>query len=450
MTAHLICVMSFFVLGGDPVYAGNPPVAAEGAAAAPYFVGPPQAMFAPPPPTPPPPAPPPVAPGAISAPQAPPVQAAAYGAAPPANEYGPGSAVPAAPPAGVQYFSLDELEAEMKKLAWTKGDFTITPYGILWANWVEETGRTDPGNYPLYVQRPREDANGDCFVDARSTRLGFDILGPQIPLFGGAQTGGKIEFDFQRQIDVENKSTVLLRHAYIEVKDDDARLLAGQTWDVISPLYPGVLFYSVGWDAGNIGYRRPQFRAERRFECSDTFAPIAQGSLNTCAPTDVSGTPETYEALSSDWPILEGRLATQLGPARTGMSSLGVRRLQPRGRVDLRLPREHAHQSQPVRLHGDRRAPPHVVAERRHARADHALLRRSGGIVHGREPRPLLRRRGPERGHRLVHRPRRGVPPGVRRRHPFARRLGRRSGTTGRRGCTATSATRSTILSIRT
>ena len=28
-------------------------------------------------------------------------------------------------------------------------------------------------------------------------------------------------------------------------------LLAGQTWDVISPLNPGMLMYSVGWDAGN-------------------------------------------------------------------------------------------------------------------------------------------------------------------------------------------------------
>ena len=55
----------------------------------------------------------------------------------------------------------------------------------------------------------------------------------------------------------------LLRHAYAEVKDDDFRLLAGQTWDVISPLFPSMLMYSVGWDAGDIGYRRAQVRGER-------------------------------------------------------------------------------------------------------------------------------------------------------------------------------------------
>ena len=51
----------------------------------------------------------------------------------------------------------------------------------------------------------------------------------------------------------------------LEVKDDDFRFLVGQTWDVISPLYPGMLMYSVGWDGGNIGYRRAQVRGERYF-----------------------------------------------------------------------------------------------------------------------------------------------------------------------------------------
>ena len=156
---------------------------------------------------------------------------------------------PAAQPEGVHYFTFDELKMEMQKLAWTKGDYTIVPYGILWANAVEETGRTTPGNYTLYVSRPRENDNADCYVDARSTRLGIDVLGPQIPFFDCAQSGGKVEVDFQRMIDVENKPSLLLRHAYLEVKNQDFRLLAGQTWDVISPLCPGVLFYSVGWDA---------------------------------------------------------------------------------------------------------------------------------------------------------------------------------------------------------
>jgi hypothetical protein len=36
--------------------------------------------------------------------------------------------------------------------------------------------------------------------------------------------------------------------------------LAGQTWDVVSPLYPTVESESVMWNAGNLGDRRPQAR----------------------------------------------------------------------------------------------------------------------------------------------------------------------------------------------
>jgi hypothetical protein len=290
MAVHLICVLGLTIFAADPMApAGSPaqvnspgPVFSFGAAGDPLLA------------------------------QAAPLPPAGDAALVPVVDV-PAGNTPAIAPEGVHYFTLDELRAEMRKFAWTKGDFTIVPYGILWANLVEETGRTYPGNYPLYVSRPREDANADCYVDVRSTRLGIDVLGPQIPCLDCAQSGGKVEIDFQRQIDVENKPSLLLRHAYVEVKNDDFRLLAGQTWDVISPLTPGVLFYSVGWDAGNIGYRRPQFRAERYLRASDTCEFVAQGSLNTIAPTDTAGTAETYTALPSDWPILEGRLAMVLG-----------------------------------------------------------------------------------------------------------------------------------------
>ena len=297
MTASLACVMGFLMLGGDPMQPNAPLAPSDNAGAAYSFAGPGTPMFVGPPPAP-------------AVPDGPMIVPPGY--------MTPGAA-PAGQPDGVQFFSFDELKAEMKKLSWTKGDYTITPYGILWANLVEETGRTNPGNYPLYVARPREDANSDCYIDARSTRLGFDVLGPQVPMLWGAQVGGKVEIDFQRQIDTENKPSLLLRHAYVEVKDDDFRLLAGQTWDVISPLNPGVLFYSVGWDGGNIGYRRPQFRAERYLTVSDTVQVIAQGSLNTCSPTDTSGTATTYTAMSSSWPVLEGRIATRLGPRGDGL-----------------------------------------------------------------------------------------------------------------------------------
>jgi len=237
----------------------------------------------------------------------------------------PSAALPGPAPAPQEdYFSLDELKTEMKKLAWTKGDFTITPYGILWANMTWETSHSVYGDYVLYVARPKNNDNEAFDVDGKSTRLGFDLLGPRVSFFGDAQTGGKVEIDFQGNFIVENKGGLLLRHAYVEVKNDEYRLLAGQTWDVISPLYPGVLFYSVGWYGGNIGYRRAQVRGERYLALSDNVLITAQGSLNEDLLSDTLPTVAPFSVDHSGWPVLEGRLAATLGPRGQGYHPIEV------------------------------------------------------------------------------------------------------------------------------
>ena len=171
---------------------------------------------------------------------------------------------PAAAPGDVHYFSLDELRAEMQKLAWTKGDYHHRP---VWHP-LGQSGRGDGADLSRATIRSTcrgrgTDENGDCYGRCPLHTPGIRPARSADRLPRRCPDGGKVEIDFERTIDVENKSSVLLRHAYVEVKNDDFRLLAGQTWDVISPLCPGVLFYSVGWDGGNIGYRRPQFRGER-------------------------------------------------------------------------------------------------------------------------------------------------------------------------------------------
>jgi hypothetical protein len=214
-----------------------------------------------------------------------------------------------------------DVQGEVKTLAWHKGDFTVVPYGILWGNTVYSTQRTDPGSYTLWADSKSLENGDECIVDGRNTRFGIDVLGPRIPMLGCAQTGGKIEIDFQGTCDVtDNKGGVLLRHAYVEVKNEDFRLLAGQTWDVISPLNPGMLMYSVGWEAGNIGYRRAQFRAERYVAISDTQLLTLQGSI------DENSCPDAFTGFTSDpssWPLLEGRVALTFGD-RTGPDVLPV------------------------------------------------------------------------------------------------------------------------------
>lgn len=233
------------------------------------------------------------------------------------------TAMEAAPaPAQEQFFTMDEIRGEMKKLAWKKGDFSIVPYGILWGNMAFNSERVSPGSYALFVQSASLQPESEFLVDARNTRLGIDVAGPQVPCLDCAPSGGKVEVDFQNSVlSTENKGTLLLRHAYLEAKNEEFRLLFGQTWDVISPLNPGMLMYSVGWDGGNIGYRRAQLRGERFLAFSDTSLVTAQLSANQTVFED--GT-TTIRGEAPNWPIMEGRVAWTLGQRGKGCRPITI------------------------------------------------------------------------------------------------------------------------------
>ena len=232
---------------------------------------------------------------------------------------------PAAVAGESDVFTWSELQAEMKKLTWKKGDFKITPYGAFWADMIYASARTNPGAYTLYVYSPETHGEDAFIIDARRSRFGLDLEGPRIPFFNCAKSFAKVEIDFQGSFVTENKAGVLLRHAYWETKDDDFRFLVGQTWDVISPLYPSTLNYSVGWLAGNIGYRRAQFRYERYYRYSDTCLMQFQGSLNQNIVPDFATTTGVVRE-PTDWPVIEGRVGFVLGPQGKGClpTKLGV------------------------------------------------------------------------------------------------------------------------------
>lgn len=241
------------------------------------------------------------------------------------------AAVPAtveSPAMGVGGVTMPEVQSEVKRLMWTKGDFKVVPYGWLWGNSVYSTERTNTGSTTFFVESATKQGESEFIVDARNTRVGLDVVGPRIPLLGCALSGGKVEIDFQgATTNTENKAAVLLRHAYCEVKNDDFRILAGQTWDIISPLYPGMIMYSIGWDGGDIGYRRAQIRGERFLTVSDTTLITFQSSINqnvfTDSITNGQGKGYTVKGEPSSWPIVEGRVGVTLGE-RKGPDALPI------------------------------------------------------------------------------------------------------------------------------
>ena len=104
-----------------------------------------------------------------------------------------------------------------------------------------------------------------------------------------------------------------MRHAWAKLAWDDFYILAGQTADIISPLFPSVNADLVMWGAGNLGDRRPQFQFG--------FTPRVGGGIfsalleigvtgaNDNQNLDAAASGVTYfDGLSSGVPTLQGRL----------------------------------------------------------------------------------------------------------------------------------------------
>ena len=197
-----------------------------------------------------------------------------------------------------------EQDAEEKKLVWS--NLEIQLYGHIKADASYDNSRTTPGNYVLWVDSEATNNDDDEFnLTANETRLGMRIRGPEE---GVIQTSGRIEFDFYGNYAAENKAKIQMRHAYLQMNWPDKlfSVLAGQTSDVFSPLAPSTLNYTVLWDAGNIGYRRPQIRLTKNFPL-DTNAEIKlQGAVaRTIGTTSALTGSESGE--DAGFPSIQGR-----------------------------------------------------------------------------------------------------------------------------------------------
>ncbi|MBU0754850.1 MAG: hypothetical protein KJ645_06890 [Planctomycetes bacterium] len=184
---------------------------------------------------------------------------------------------------------LDRIQKDNK---WLSGDthpvtssMDLQLYGYIKLDAAYDTTQITDGNTAYYVQS-RSTANrrdDQMNITARQTRLGLKLKGPD---FGEATTSGQVEIDFYDG-GAENKAEPYMRHAYMKLEwpKDDFHILAGQYWDVISPLVPTTLFYHVQWLAGDIGYRRPQIRIHKGFGNFALTGAISRtiGTANTVA-----------------------------------------------------------------------------------------------------------------------------------------------------------------------
>lgn len=159
-------------------------------------------------------------------------------------------------------------------------------YGFLRLDTDIDSERPNAPQTPLYIASAdpklggKPDA-GNFSLHPRLTRFGVDYTGPEVASLDDAQLSGKLELDFENG-GSESRQIIRIRHAYLQVQKDDFTILAGQTWDVFSPLYPTVNNDTLMWNAGNLGDRRPQFRV--------SYDPrIGRGRLSISSAAGLTG-----------------------------------------------------------------------------------------------------------------------------------------------------------------
>ena len=192
----------------------------------------------------------------------------------------PSAAEPAPAPAPAAPEATAAFEPGKKPL-WSTLDIQFYGYIKLDAAW--DSSGVFPGDYVLYTREGRE-GDDEFNLTAKQTRLGFKIQGPNA---GNMKSSGVVEADFYGAAGAENKANVLLRHAYMTFDWPQSKfsILAGQTSDVISPLLPNTLNYTVLWDAGNIGYRHPQVRLTQQLQVRDDMTLELAGAISRRSAT---------------------------------------------------------------------------------------------------------------------------------------------------------------------
>ena len=207
--------------------------------------------------------------------------------------------------------------------------YTFKFSGYLKGDVVYDQTRVNTGNYALYVAAPDNltaPDNDVMSITARESRFGLDFAWKE----NDFQTDARFEFDFYglgvtpaNLTSQENKAAPMLRHAYAQVTKGRWSLLAGQTSDIISPLVPKTANYTVLWDQGNIGYRRPQFRVSTWAKLSDHGKVSAAAGIFRTLGGDLDGD-KIDDGADAGVPTFEGRLAMSAKVREKGTMELGV------------------------------------------------------------------------------------------------------------------------------
>jgi hypothetical protein len=154
----------------------------------------------------------------------------------------------------------------------------------------------------------------DLTIHPRLTRFGFDLDGGTVKDLRDAKLTGKLEIDFYNNGlagQSESRAALRMRHAWLQLDWGKGQFLAGQTNDLIAPLWPIVNPDLVNWGAGNLGDRRAQFRYTRTVMENDESKATVAGMAGLTGAQDNQNLDADgiRDGEASAWPTLQARAA---------------------------------------------------------------------------------------------------------------------------------------------
>ena len=206
----------------------------------------------------------------------------------------------------------------------------LSIYGFARLDVLVNDSRMSSLEDPAFVMNEPADGrlDGELTMTPRLSRVGLSIDRWEIKddrVFGE----GKVEIDFAGR---GGANAIRLRHAYAAItrtrRHVGIELLAGQTWDLVSPLFPSAQNDAQLRFAGNLGDRRPQLRLSM-FPGDKVHLAVAAAAPAVLDPQDLDGDGEA-DAMAPARPMLQWLLEVR---ARMGRGADRVARMGISGHV---------------------------------------------------------------------------------------------------------------------
>jgi hypothetical protein len=190
---------------------------------------------------------------------------------------------------------------------------TIKPYGFFKLDLAYDNARTNNGNFVNWVNFVPDGGkkDGEFNLTSRQTRLGAKFFAGE---HDGKTVSAQVETDFYKGPD-ENKNYLMLRQAFLKIEGENYFILAGQAYDIMAPLSPTTLNYTVLWNCGNPGYRRPMLQVGNKV--SSGIEVVGALSRNIAGDTDGDGVDDGEDNI---FPTIQGRLAYKV----SGKLNMGI------------------------------------------------------------------------------------------------------------------------------